>query len=529
MDPRLRQVFAMSALLPAMAAANSGIIRVTSIQALSRPGSTRVILRTTGPVEYRSHRAFGPDRLFFDIQHSSPSIGGRPYATREIRDGVVNRVRIAETAPGTTRLVFDLAVRADFEVIRLEEPERILIEIRPERRSQEQRNQGQRNPDQRNPDRLNVEQRNVDTPPRLASVVPTIPPVPYRAEPYQKGSTAPNSTLWSRSRSLAFVFPPAPAIRTVAVQPAPPLASESSPAPAAVVLPQPVLPGPVPPQRYARTHSTRILSSTRTAAIPPPARLPDSSARSLTRALGLKINRIVIDAGHGGHDDGTIGPDGVLEKDVVLDVALRLGALLQNRMGAEVILTRSDDTFVPLHERTAIANEHKADLFLSIHANSSPSRLVGGTETFFLNFTNNPTVLDVATRENAGSDKSVGELKDLIQSITLNDKITESQAFARDIQSSLFAQAAKSNSMAHDRGVKRAPFVVLIGASMPSVLAEIGFLSNSRDENNLSKPEYRQKIAEALFRGVSQYAKSLSHFEVASGSLSSIAGDSSRY
>jgi N-acetylmuramoyl-L-alanine amidase len=241
--------------------------------------------------------------------------------------------------------------------------------------------------------------------------------------------------------------------------------------------------------------------------------------KSLTRALGLKINRIVIDAGHGGHDDGTIGPNGVLEKDVVLDVAIRLSQLVQSRMGAEVVLTRSDDTFIPLQDRTAIANARKADLFLSIHANSSPAPSVAGTETFFLNFTSSPGALDVAARENAGADKGVGDLKDLIQSITMNDKIAESETFAQDIQTALFTQAAKSNVVAKNRGVKRAPFVVLIGAGMPSVLAEIGFLSNSRDESNLNKPEYRQKIAEALYKGLSQYAQSLSHFETTASKL----------
>jgi N-acetylmuramoyl-L-alanine amidase len=241
----------------------------------------------------------------------------------------------------------------------------------------------------------------------------------------------------------------------------------------------------------------------------------ENAARSLTRALGLKINRIVIDAGHGGHDDGTIGPNGVLEKDVVLDVALRLSKLVQSKMGAEVVLTRSDDTFIPLHERTNIANQQKADLFLSIHANSSPAPSVAGTETFFLNLNSSPGALDVAARENAGSDKTIGELKDLIQSITLNDKIAESETFAQAVQSAISTQASKSNVTARNRGVKRAPFVVLIGAGMPSILAEIGFLSNARDEANLNKPEYRQKIAEALYKGLSQYSQSLSHFEVA--------------
>jgi N-acetylmuramoyl-L-alanine amidase len=275
---------------------------------------------------------------------------------------------------------------------------------------------------------------------------------------------------------------------------------------------------PVKPPNQMHASSTRVIPATKPLSRPgseaPSAALASENAsRSLTRALGLKVNRIVIDAGHGGHDFGTIGPNGVLEKDVVLDVALRVSKLVQERMGAEVVLTRSDDTFIPLHERTAIANDHKADLFLSIHANSSPAPEVAGTETFFLNFTNSPDALNVAARENAGADKNVGELKDLIQSITLNDKIEESHTFAEDIQNSIQAQAARSNAAARNRGVKRAPFVVLIGASMPSVLAEIGFLSNSRDESNLGKPEYRQKIAEALYKGLGQYAQSLSHFE----------------
>jgi N-acetylmuramoyl-L-alanine amidase len=239
----------------------------------------------------------------------------------------------------------------------------------------------------------------------------------------------------------------------------------------------------------------------------------ENASRSLTRALGLKVGRIVIDAGHGGHDEGTSGPHGVLEKDVVLDVALRLSKLIQDKMPAEVVLTRSDDTFIPLHERTNIANAHKADLFLSIHANSSPAKEVAGTETFFLNFTSSAGALDTAARENAGAEKNVGELRDLIQSITLNDKIEESQTFAQAVQNSIQTQAMKSNPSARNRGVKRAPFVVLIGAGMPSILAEIGFLSNAKDESNLGKPEYRQKVAEALFKGLTQYSSSLSHFE----------------
>jgi N-acetylmuramoyl-L-alanine amidase len=236
---------------------------------------------------------------------------------------------------------------------------------------------------------------------------------------------------------------------------------------------------------------------------------------SLTRALGLKIRRVVLDPGHGGQDEGTAGPNGLLEKDLVLDVALRLGKLIESRMASEVVFTRSDDTFIPLERRTAIANEKKADLFLSIHANSSPYPLIGGVESYYLNFTTAKDALAVASRENASSDKSVFELRDLIQKITLQDKAEESRQFAASIQAALFPFAVRYNPGIKNRGVKKAPFVVLIGASMPSVLAEIGFLSNAREAALLSKPEHRQKLAEALYRGVSRYEQSLSHFELA--------------
>jgi N-acetylmuramoyl-L-alanine amidase len=248
------------------------------------------------------------------------------------------------------------------------------------------------------------------------------------------------------------------------------------------------------------------------------AKLASDGASSLTRALGLKIRRVVLDPGHGGYDQGTVGPKGLMEKDLVLDVALRLGKLIESRMGSEVIFTRSDDTFVPLEGRTALANEKKADLFLSIHANSSSYPRIGGVESYFLNFTDSKDSLAVAARENAASDKSVFELRDLIQQITLQDKAEESKEFAGSVQASLFGLAARYDPGIKNRGVKKAPFVVLIGASMPSVLAEIGFLSNPREEALLKKPEHRQRLAEALYRGVNRYAQSLSHFQLAQSS-----------
>ena len=230
--------------------------------------------------------------------------------------------------------------------------------------------------------------------------------------------------------------------------------------------------------------------------------------RTLTRALGLKIGRIVIDPGHGGHDPGTVGPTGLSESKLVLDVALRLKKLIESNLESEVMLTRDGDRFVPLEERTAIANKHAADLFISIHANASRQRWVRGVETFYLSFTRSKTSLEVAARENASSQESVNRLQDMIKKIALNDMAEESEEFARVIQSSMYNRLRKV-SWQKNRGVKKAPFVVLIGADMPAVLAEISFITNPKDETLLKKSEHRQRIAEALYGGVARYVESL--------------------
>ncbi|MHB2009357.1 MAG: N-acetylmuramoyl-L-alanine amidase [Acidobacteriaceae bacterium] len=240
-----------------------------------------------------------------------------------------------------------------------------------------------------------------------------------------------------------------------------------------------------------------------------------SVQQSMARVLGLRVRRIVIDAGHGGHDSGTIGPDGVEEKDIALDVALRLGHLLQQRLGAEVIYTRRTDRFVPLEERTAIANAAHADLFLSIHANSSSDPEVRGVETYFLNFTASPDAMAVAGRENADSNRSVYELSDLVRKITLSDKIDESREFAGDVQQQLYGGLLSGNPGMKNRGVKQAPFVVLIGAQMPSILAEISFLTNPEDAAELARPTYRERLAEALYRGVAEYVDGMSGVRIA--------------
>jgi N-acetylmuramoyl-L-alanine amidase len=212
----------------------------------------------------------------------------------------------------------------------------------------------------------------------------------------------------------------------------------------------------------------------------------------------------VIDPGHGGDDTGGIGPTGLDEKDVVLDVATRLGRLLQG-LGAEVTYTRATDIYLPLEARTGIANRERGDLFISIHGNSNPDHSARGVETYYLNFTSAPDALEVAARENTVAQKSVSQLRDLVQKIALQDKIQESRELATAVQNSI----GKNFPDVRNRGVKEAPFIVLTGANMPAILTEISFLSNPGDEANLKDPEYRQKIALALYQGISDYISKL--------------------
>src|SRR5581483_8772081 len=207
---------------------------------------------------------------------------------------------------------------------------------------------------------------------------------------------------------------------------------------------------------------------------------------------------------------GTIGPTGLMEKDLCLDVALRLGKIIQQKLpGAEVIYTRSDDTFIPLEERTRIANEAKADLFISIHANASRDTGARGIETYYLNLKGSPEAMEVAARENATSHEGIHNLQDVVKEIARTEKIDESREFAEDIQDSLTKHIFRTTRTAKNRGVRKAPFVVLIGADMPSILTEISFLSNPWDEKQLKNPVQRQRVAEGLYQGVASYLQSL--------------------
>jgi N-acetylmuramoyl-L-alanine amidase len=485
---------------------------VSGIRHWSTPVYTRIAIDLQNQVPYQAARVPSPDRIFFDLYGArlAPELNGK--SVEVVDDGFLKRIRIAQFSNNVTRIVLDVSSVSDYSAFLLPNPWRLIIDIHGLK-----------------PGAMPTTNL-ASLPPAAAPAVASKPPVVNTPQPAAVASAAagPRSgkqeiaALGQQPNRVQATDHPTtkPIVAAVAgTVPAPQpddgsLAS-TTPAPAtAASPPEPVTrrkkPSPVHPAVPSSTDDDDSVSPPTHEATPTAA-----GERSLVRTLGLKIGRIVIDAGHGGHDSGTTGPGGIEEKEVVLDVALRLGKLLKQRLGADVIYTRDNDTFIPLETRTAIANKAQADLFLSIHANSSPDSSARGVETYYLNFTTSPDALEVAARENAVSDESIHELSDLVKKITLKDKIDESREFAADVQKSLYDDLEEGNPGMRDRGVKKAPFVVLIGANMPSILAEISFLTNSADARELQQPAYRERIAESLYRGVSRYISGLSGVRLA--------------
>jgi len=447
---------------------------------------TRIAIEVSSDFTFKFSQLSAPTRLFFDIHGARPQMVTKGVHTIAVGDGLVQNIRIAETQPEVTRIVLDLVETASVTTSQLSNPSRLMIEVRSKDRPQPLVTgrkdltlpaESEEKRDENSAAASSLAAKPVAT---LAALKSTAKPEPRKFEP-----------------------PPPPQTKV-------PLVVPEVEAPKLAALP--------------RTERLPPVSASLPRALPPPPPGPKvrpvpvaakQADRSLTRALGLKLGRVVLDAGHGGNDVGTHGPSGYLEKDLTLDVAQRLGALIEQRMESEVVYTRSDDSYVGLEERTRIANQREADLFLSIHANSSPYRATAGVETYVLNFTTSKSALELAARENATSDRSIHDLHDLLEKIALKDKIDESREFAAKLQTSLSVVSKSGTQGAKNRGVKTAPFVVLIGAAMPSVLAEIGFLTNATEEALLRKPEHRQKIAEALYKGITAYTDTLSRIDVA--------------
>jgi len=455
-------------------AKGSEIPRIQRIKAQVTPEGTEIVIDLDDTVEYVSGRIANPDRIYFDLHAArlSPEVA---RGTVRVNGDLLTRVRVAQNHAGVVRVVLDVNGVNDYAASLLRKPSRLVIELYGTDHTAK-------------PDAPQTAKANRPAKPMAEGDVAIASQSAGTVT--EEASTQDTAAAKTRQNTMIVGTDPAPD---------PPTAiAKSTPEP---------------------SKSSLIKSNKNTkpdlvvpAITPQPTR--DGQA-TLTRTLGLKINRIVIDAGHGGHDTGTIGPTGMMEKDLCLDVALRLGKLIQQKLpGAEIVYTRSDDTFIPLEERTHIANEAKADLFISIHANSSPDHGARGVETYYLNLKGSPDAMEVAARENATAQENIHELEDLVKKIARTEKIDESKELAGDVQDSLAKRIQRTAKPVKNRGVRKAPFVVLIGADMPSILTEISFLSNPSDEQLLKKPEHRQRVAEGLFQGVASYLQSLNSMAV---------------
>ena len=447
---------AEKAAVPSVASGRARQIRKISAKALQN--STRVIIDLEGGVQYVSGRIANPDRIYFDL-HAAKLTPVLAHTKIKTDGTILSAVRLAQNPSSVVRVVLDVNGVTDYTASLRNNPSRLVIDLYS------------------------------------------------NGEIVQAAKAGDGSGETAASENAAATEKPAGKTQLAATSPVKSSKAETGDAGNAI------------PQPKSKLGLANVAKSSngkpdlvQPASTPQPTRGGQST---LTRALGLKIGRIVIDAGHGGHDTGTIGPTGLMEKDLCLDVALRLGKIIQQRLpGADVVFTRSDDTFIPLEERTHIANEAKADMFISIHANSSQDTGARGIETYYLNLKGSAEAMEVAARENATDDQGIHELQDLVKQIARTEKIDESKEFAEDVQDSLSKRIQKSAKPVKNRGVRKAPFVVLIGADMPSILTEISFLSNPADEKMLKQPEHRQRVAEGIYQGVASYLQSLNSMGV---------------
>jgi N-acetylmuramoyl-L-alanine amidase len=500
----------------AVAPRTPGTGRVATLRGLRRTqiGDTvRLTLDFDAEVAFEQQRLAGPDRLFFDFVHTQ-AIATLADTVLQFEGPAVRRVRLGRPKADVTRLVIDLDGVASYSVFALYHPFRLTIDLQP------------------------AHMRPAPAPVGTVAAAPVAPPPP----PAPRTGVVPGPISLPAAMAAPSAPPPLPPLRAHRV--VAPAASRPSRVPsfasrpvssqpdllrgrrlqpsmlrAAIRVPR----GPRPPfdftvvaanaDRGAR-RDRRVVAATPPALAPAVPVVPSAPAEngaggfSIARQLGLGVSRIVIDPGHGGKDPGASGSK-TTEAEVVLDVSLRLEKILAVEPGIEVVLTRRDDTFIPLEERTAIANRHTADLFLSIHANSSRNRKAAGVETYILNFASNADAASVAARENASAAGSMRNLPDMVKAITQGNKREESRDFADAVQASMVSKLRPHNPPLRDLGVKQAPFVVLIGAGMPSVLAEIAFISHDGEGGLLRTEKYRQRIAEALAAAILRYTRTL--------------------
>jgi N-acetylmuramoyl-L-alanine amidase len=455
-------------------------VLIRDIKRTAIPDGMRVTIELDAETSFRSERLENPRRVFFDLRGTRP-VPSLLDATLRYSDEIVREIRLGRHPQSTTRIVFDMQGVDSYSVFTLYSPYRLVIDFKPHATSA-----------------LGPKAETVSMSPPVAAVRGSSRTVQPDLKPSLDADTR---ALKELSRPPATVVIPPVAVPSLTMAP---LTSASLRKLKSEPLPQ------VPPKpaaaRTPAASSPAASSPAPISPVPPSANMDGKF--SLARQLGLGVARVVIDAGHGGHDPGAQA-NGVNESELTLDVATRLSKLLQKQPGVEVVMTRDTDVFVPLEERTSIANREGADLFLSIHANASRNPHARGVETYFLNFASNQDAEAVAARENSASGRAMHSLPDIVKAIALNNKLDESRDFADLVQRSMVKRLMTRNKQLRDLGVKQAPFVVLIGASMPSVLAEISFVTHKQEGQLLKSTAYRQQIAEALFDAVVKYQESL--------------------
>jgi len=440
---------------PAYAESEKNVTTVQNIQHLTSDDYTRLVIDLDSYTLFEKNLIRNPNRMYFDITNArlSEELQGKIFS---IQDAFLKQIRVGQFTADIVRIVLDFHTFSAYSVSRLENPARIVIDLH----------------------KYPLEQEKIKTRPSVTSETPV-----YSQSPKEK-----NPPILESDDTKTF--------KNATVSPTY-QASENA-------------------QLFAGKTVPLAELLDKDSPDPPKAAEPNEfGQRTLTRALGLKIGKIVIDPGHGGHDLGTVGPAGMLEKELVLNLALKLKKLLHQNLRAEVVLTREKDVFVTLEKRTEIANKNKADLFISIHANSSRYNYISGVETYYLDFAKTESERTVAARENAGTGSNINELEDLVKQITLADKTSESKELAIVIQNRLFSVAQTVFVSTQNRGVHSAPFIVLIGSKMPSVLTEVAFISNPRDEKKLNEEKNLVQLAEALFSGIETYMKRLGNYPIA--------------
>jgi len=461
---------------PAQTAAASkqgDTVQVFGIRFWSGETSTRVVVDLDRKVDIRQDRLKSPARLFVDLigTRLHPNLVGKTFP---VGNAFLKQIRVGVNRADVVRVVIDFEEATDHNMFFLENPARLVIDIKGDP-AKGVRMAAVANETQAEP---------VPSPTAAADVLESVEvtqPMPVLPAPLDEATPAP--------------APP---------DEAPPVVSAPSPTPAAE-RPPPARPSPTPAPVPSPTPTP---APTSTATPLPPARNRDGTY-SLARQLGLGARRICIDAGHGGHDPGAIGRGGTQEKDITLAVVLKLEKLIRTKLGADVVLTRDTDVFIPLEERTAIANASGADMFLSVHINSARNRTGRGLETYYLSFAKSAAAEELAARENAISQATMKDLNNLVKAIATNSKIDESRDFAGIIQKSNVSGLSPSFKGVLDRGVHTAPFYVLIGANMPSILTEVGFISHPEEEAWLKSSAYQDKLAESLLEGVRSYLRQL--------------------